>query len=100
MKLWQGWHNTDLGRSYFHYGPLGGTKKQMGILAQTCKKRGVKMHGEKSGKWKKAKWEGFFYLIVEKYVVILLFLFIEKQFLPSVIIQDSLFRIQLYFPLW
>ena len=37
MKLWQGWHNTDLGRSYFHYGPLGGTKKQMGILAQTCK---------------------------------------------------------------
>ena len=46
MKLWQGWHNTDLGRSYFHYGPLGGTKKQMGILAQTCKKRGVKMHGE------------------------------------------------------
>ena len=47
MKLWQGWHNTDLGRSYFHYGPLGGTKKQMGILAQTCKKRGVKMHGEK-----------------------------------------------------
>ena len=21
MKLWQGWHNTDLGRSYFHYGP-------------------------------------------------------------------------------
>ena len=53
MKLWQGWHNTDLGRSYFHYGPLGGTKKQMGILAQTCKKRGVKMHGEKSGKWKK-----------------------------------------------
>ena len=59
MKLWQGWHNTDLGRSYFHYGPLGGTKKQMGILAQTCKKRGVKMHGEKSGKWKKAKWEGF-----------------------------------------
>ena len=50
MKLWQGWHNTDLGRSYFHYGPLGGTKKQMGILAQTCKKRGVKMHGEKSGK--------------------------------------------------
>ena len=42
MKLWQGWHNTDLGRSYFHYGPFGGTKKQMGILAQTCKKRGVK----------------------------------------------------------
>ena len=54
MKLWQGWHNTDLGRSYFHYGPLGGTKKQMGILAQTCKKRGVKMHGEKSGKWEKS----------------------------------------------
>ena len=44
MKLWQGWHNTD----------------QMGILAQTCKKRGVKMHGEKSEKWKKAKWEVFF----------------------------------------
>ena len=53
MKLWQGWHNTDLGRSYFHYGPLGGTKKQMGILAQTCKKRGVKMHGEKVGNGKK-----------------------------------------------
>ena len=73
MKLWQGWHNTDLGRSYFHYGPLGGTKKQMGILAQTCKKRGVKMHGEKSGKWKKAKWEGFFYLffflIIVAYIV-------------------------------
>ena len=50
MKLWQGWHNTDLGRSYFHYGPLGGTKKQMGILAQTCKKRGVKSMGKKSGK--------------------------------------------------
>ena len=72
MKLWQGWHNTDLGRSYFHYGPFGGTKKQMGILAQTCKKRGVKRTGKKSGKWKKAKWE-VFYLIVEKYVVILLF---------------------------
>ena len=69
MKLWQGWHNTDLGRSYFHYGPLGGTKKQMGILAQTCKKRGVKMHGEKVG----SEVGGFFYLIVEKYVVILLF---------------------------
>ena len=52
MKLWQGWHNTDLGRSYFHYGPLGGTKKQMGIQAQTCKKRGVKMHGEKVGNGK------------------------------------------------
>ena len=48
MKLWQGWHNTDLGRSYFHYGPLGGTKKQMGILAQTCKKRGVKSTGKKN----------------------------------------------------
>ena len=47
MKLWQGWHNTDLGRSYFHYGPFGGTKKQMGILAQTCKKRGVKSTGKK-----------------------------------------------------
>ena len=55
MKLWQGWHNTDLGRSYFHYGPFGGTKKQMGILAQTCKKVGVKSTGKKSGKWKKAK---------------------------------------------
>ena len=61
MKLWQGWHNTDLGRSYFHYCPLGGTKKQMGIQAQTCKKRGVKMHGEK-WEMEKAKWEGFFYL--------------------------------------
>ena len=54
MKLWQRWHNTDLGRSYFHYGPLGGTKKQMGILAQTCKKtwsknaRGKKWEMEKS----------------------------------------------------
>ena len=80
MKLWQGWHNTDLGRSYFHYGPFGGTKKQMGVLAQTCKKRGVKSTGKKSGKWKKAKWD-VFYLIVEKYVVILLFQFIEKRFL-------------------
>ena len=53
MKLWQGWHNTDLGRSYFHYGPLGGTKKQMGILAQTCKKRRVKSTGKKVGNGKK-----------------------------------------------
>ena len=53
MKLWQGWHNTDLGRSYFHYGPFGGTKKQMGILAQTCKKRGVKSTGKKAGNGKK-----------------------------------------------
>ena len=77
MKLWQGWHNTDLGRSYFHYGPLGGgggggTKKQMGILAQTCKKRGVKSKGKKVGNGKKPCGR-FFYLIVEKYVVILLF---------------------------
>ena len=74
MKLWQGWHNTDLGRSYFHYGPLGGTKKQMGILAQTCKKkRGVKMHGGKKVGIGKKQSGRFFYLIVEKYVVILLF---------------------------
>ena len=72
MKLWQGWHNTDLGRSYFHYGPLGGTKKQMGILAQTCEKRGVKSTGKKVGNGKKPSGT-FFYLIVEKYVVILLF---------------------------
>ena len=72
MKLWQGWHNTDLGRSYFHYGPLGGTKKQMGILAQTCKKRGVKSTGKKAGNGKKPSGR-FVYLIVEKYVVILLF---------------------------
>ena len=52
MKLWQGWHDTDLSRSYFHYGPLGGTKKQMGILAQTCKKCGVKSTGKK---WEKVK---------------------------------------------
>ena len=56
MKLWQGWHNTDLGRSYFHYGPLGGTKKQMGILAQTCKKTWSK--NARGKKWE-AKWEGF-----------------------------------------
>ena len=73
MKLWQGWHNTDLGRSYFHYGPLVGTKKQMGILAQTCKKRGVESTGEKKvGNGKKPSVR-FFYLIVEEYVVILLF---------------------------
>ena len=54
MKLWQGWHNTDLGRSYFHYGPFGGTKKQMGILAQTCKKRGVKSTGEKKREMEKS----------------------------------------------
>ena len=53
--------------------PWGGTKKQMGILAQTCKKRGVKMHGEKVGNGKKRSGRFFFYLIVEKYVVILLF---------------------------
>ena len=84
MKLWQGWHNTDLGRSYFHYGPLGGgggTKKQMGILVQICKKRGVKSMGKKVGNGKKPSGRFFFYLIVEKYVVILLFKFIEKQFL-------------------
>ena len=69
MKLWQGWHNTDLGRSYFHYGPLGGTKKQIGILAQTCKKRGVISTGKKVGNGKKRS--GRF--LVEKYVVILLF---------------------------
>ena len=69
MKLWQGWHNTDLGRSYFHYGPLGGTKKQMGILAQTCKNVEQKCTGKKVG----SEVGGFFYLIVEKYVVILLF---------------------------
>ena len=60
MKLWQGWHNTDLRRSYFHYGPLGGTKKQMGILAQTCKKRGVKIHGGKVGNGKKRSGRVFF----------------------------------------
>ena len=60
MKLWQGWHNTDLGRSYFHYGPLGGTKKQMGILAQTCKKRGVKSTGKKVGNGKKPSGRVFF----------------------------------------
>ena len=73
MKLWQGWHNTDLGRSYFHYGPLWGTKKQMGILAQTCKKRGVKSTGKKVGNGKKPSGRFFFHLLVEKYVVILLF---------------------------
>ena len=53
--------------------PWGGTKKQMGILAQTCKKRGVEMHGKKVGNGKKRSGRFFFYLIVEKYVVILLF---------------------------
>ena len=81
MKLWQGWHNTDLGRSYFHYGPLGGTKKLMGILAQTCKKHGVKMHGEKSGKWKKAKWEVFFLSNSRKICRHFAFLVYRKQFL-------------------
>ena len=59
MKLWQGWHNTDLGRSYFHYGPFGGTKKQMGILAQTCKKRGVKSTGKKKREMEKSQVGGF-----------------------------------------
>ena len=60
MKLWQGWHNTDLGRSYFHYGPLGGTKKQMGILAQTCKKkRRVKSTGKKKWEMEKSQVGGF-----------------------------------------
>ena len=59
MKLWQGWHNTDLGRSYFHYGPFGGTKKQMGILAQTCKKRGVKSTGKKMREMEKSQVGGF-----------------------------------------
>ena len=60
MKLWQGWHNTDLGRSYCHYGPLGGgTKKQMGILAQTCKKTWSKKHREKMREMEKSQVGGF-----------------------------------------
>ena len=59
MKLWKGWHNTDLGRSYFHYGPLGGTKKQMGILVQTCKKTWSKKHGEKKREMEKSQVGGF-----------------------------------------
>ena len=35
------------------WGGGGGTKKQMGILAQTCKKRGVKSTGKKVGNGKK-----------------------------------------------
>ena len=57
MKLWQGWHNTDLGRFYFHYGPFGSTKKQMSILAQTCKKHVVKSTGKKAGNGKMEKWK-------------------------------------------
>ena len=53
----------------------------MGILAQTCKKRGVKSTGKKKLEMEKSQVGGFFYLIVEKYVIILLFQFIEKQFL-------------------
>ena len=44
----------------------------MGILAQTCKKRGVESTGKKVGNGKKPSGR-FFYLIVEEYVVILLF---------------------------
>ena len=55
----EGWHNTDLGRSYFHYGPLGATKKQMGILAQTCKKREVKSMRKKNWEMEKSQVGGF-----------------------------------------
>ena len=68
MTLWQGWHNTDQDRPYFHYGPMrgGGYKEQMEVLAQKHVKRNM------NWEMKKAEWE-FFYLIVETYVVILLF---------------------------
>ena len=48
----------------------------MGILAQTCKKRGVKSTGKKKWEMEKSQVGVFFYLIVEKYVVILLFSFL------------------------
>ena len=68
MKLWQGWHNTDQDSPYFHYGPLGGTKNRRGYQHKTCKEKDEKheVGNEKSR-------AGFFYLIVGKYVVILLF---------------------------
>ena len=82
MKLWQGWHNTDLGRSYFHYGPLGGTKKQMGILAQTCKKKTwSKKQGEKVGNGKKPS--GRFFLSYSRKIMssFCFFSLSKKQFL-------------------
>ena len=65
MKLWQGWHNTDLGRSYFHYGPLGGGgggyKETDGHTGTNMSKTWNKKHGEKIvGNGKKSQVGGFF----------------------------------------
>ena len=73
MKLWQGWHNTDQDRPYFHYGPLGVRRTDGDTVTKTCKRK----HEVRN---EKAEWE-FFNLIVEKYVVILSFKFVKKQFL-------------------
>ena len=47
MKLWQGWHNTDLGRSYFHYGPLGGYKETDGYTGTNMSKTWSRKYGGK-----------------------------------------------------
>ena len=64
MKLWQGWHNTDQDRPYFHYGPLGVQRKDGDNVTKTC---------ERNMKWEMKKLSEGFYLIVEEYVLILFF---------------------------
>ena len=62
MKLWQGWHKTGQDRPFSHYGPLGSTEKHMGNTPTN------KKHEIGNEKWLSGN---FFYLIVEKYAIIL-----------------------------
>ena len=52
MKLWQGWHNTDKDRPYFHYGPLGVRRTDGDTVTKTCKRK-YEVGNEK------AEWEFF-----------------------------------------
>ena len=74
MKLWQGWHNTDQDRPYFLYGPLGVQRTDGDTVTKTCKR---------NMKWEMKKPSGSFYLIVEKYVVILFFSLSKNSLLMS-----------------
>ena len=61
MKLWQGWHNTDLGRSYFHYGPLGVQRSRWVYWHKHVKTWSKNARGKK---WEMEKSEvgGFFFI--------------------------------------
>ena len=59
-----GMANTDQDRPYFHYGLLGVQRTDGDTVTKTC---------ERNMKWEMKKPSGSFYLIVEKYVVILFF---------------------------